>query len=118
LAIGSSITFDGSTLTTADAGNGGGGAAGQQGQKFTAVGGDGFGTGCDGGLGGAGGDGGAGGGGAGGISVGIAWKGAIPPTVSADTTITTGKAGTKGIGGVPATNDGIAGVSQKILAAN
>ena len=118
LALASPITIISSTLSTADAGNGGYGAAGQQGQQLTAVGGDGFGTGCDGGLGGPGGAGGAGGGGAGGISVGIVWKGAMAPTVSADTMITLGKAGTKGTGGVAGTNDGIAGVSQKVLSLN
>lgn len=40
--------------------------------------------------------------GPGGISLGLLWKGALPPTVSADTdtTITNGNAGTKGVGGV------------------
>lgn len=120
LAVGSQVALDASSLVTADAGNGGSGASGQSGQPQVGVGG---GTvsalnSCPGGVGGKGGDGAAGGGGAGGISAGIVWKGAMQPTVSADTTITTGKAGVKGNGGVPATNDGIAGVSQKILAAN
>jgi hypothetical protein len=38
--------------------------------------------------------------------------------VSADTTITNGKAGMKGSGGEPGINDGIAGVAQKLLALN
>jgi hypothetical protein len=73
---------------------------------------------CPGGNGGLGGDGGAGGGGAGGVSVGVLWKGAMAPTVTVDTTITNGKAGTSGIGGVPGTNNGIAGVAQKVLSLN
>jgi hypothetical protein len=32
--------------------------------------------------------------------------------------ITNGKAGTKGTGGEPGNNDGVAGVAQKILALN
>lgn len=120
LALNSPVMLEASTLTAADAGNGGTGAAGQTGQQDIGSGGNSLASAnsCGGGTGGKGGNGGAGGGGAGGISVGIVWKGAMQPTVSADTTITTGKAGTKGNGGVPATNDGIAGVSQKILAAN
>jgi hypothetical protein len=42
----------------------------------------------------------------------------MQPNVSANTTITNGKAGAKGAGGVPSTNDGIAGVAQKILSLN
>jgi len=120
LALNSPVALESSTLTTADAGNGGTGAAGQPGQKEAGGGGsvaDSLNS-CGGGGGGFGGDGGAGGGGAGGISVGIVWKGGMAPTVSADTTTTNGKAGTKGNGGAPGTNDGIAGVSQKILSLN
>lgn len=119
--LGSAIALEASELITQDAGNGGGSVAGQPSDKNNHPGGiNGNGTppACPGGVGGTGGDGAAGGGGAGGISVGIVWKGAKASTVSADTTITNGKAGTKGSGGVPNTNDGIAGVSQKILQLN
>lgn len=120
LALGSPVTIENSSLVTADAGNAGNGASGQPGQGEFGGGGGTVSTAnsCAGGAGGKGGDGGAGGGGAGGISVGIVWSGAKAPTVSADTTITNGKAGLKGIGGVPGTNDGLAGVSQKILPLN
>ena len=120
LAIDSPVVFEASTLTSADAGNGGSGVAGQAGQQSVGSGGDAIASAnsCDGGTGGKGGNGGAGGGGAGGISVGVLWKGVAAPTVSADTTITNGVAGVKGIGGVPSTNDGVAGVAQKILPLN
>ena len=118
--LASAVALETSELATADAGDGGASVAGQSADKVNHKGGfAGTSTGpgaCQGGAGGLGGDGAAGGGGAGGISVGIVWKGAMTPTVSADTTITNGKAGAKGTGG--AANDGIAGVSQKILAAN
>ena len=71
---------------------------------------------CSGGNGGAGGAGGAGGGGAGGISAGVLYKG-TKPTYGADTTVTTGALGTKGTGGVPATNDGIDGQKSDALTA-
>jgi len=120
VAIDSPVVFDSATLTTTDAGDGGKGAAGQAAKADIGAGGGVASSvhSCPGGNGGKGGDGGAGGGGAGGISVGIVWKGAIAPTVSVDTTVTNGKAGAKGIGGVPGTNDGIAGVAQKILPLN
>src|SRR6478736_3942086 len=76
-------------------------------------GGGGAGAGTSGG-GGGGGAGGAGGGAAGGISVGIAYQGTAP-TPDAATTITVGMSGTKGLGGVPGTNDGIDGKAQSIL---
>jgi hypothetical protein len=119
LALNSPITLEASSLTTADSGNGGAGAAGQLAKATIGAGGGVISSinSCPGGNGGKGGDGGAGGGGAGGISVGIVWKGAMAPTVSVDTTITNGKAGAKGAGGA-ATNDGIAGVAQKILPLN
>jgi hypothetical protein len=47
--------------------------------------------------------------------VGIAYVGASAPTPDAATTIATGTAGAKGIGGVAGTNDGIAGVKQDVL---
>lgn len=120
LALSSPVVLESSTLTTADAGNGGTGAAGEAAKADV-----GAGAGvvsslnsCPGGNGGKGGAGGAGGGGAGGVSAGIVWKGAVAPTVSVDTTVTIGKAGTKGAGGIPGTNDGIAGVAQKVLPLN
>jgi Protein of unknown function (DUF1565) len=120
LAFNSPVVVEASTLLTADAGNGGGGAEGQPGQADIGAGGGVVSSinSCPGGNGGKGGAGAAGGGGAGGISVGIVWKGAMQPTVSADTTITNGKAGDAGPGGVPGTNDGMAGVAQKVLPLN
>jgi hypothetical protein len=120
LAVNSPMVVEASTLTTADAGSGGSGAAGE---LATADVGAGAGVvsslnSCPGGNGGKGGAGGAGGGGAGGVSAGIVWNGLMAPTVSVDTTITIGKAGTKGAGSVPGTNDGIAGVAQKVLPLN
>jgi hypothetical protein len=118
--VSAAVALEVSTLETADAGDGGSGAAGQPGQQNVGSGGNPLMTlnSCGGGNGGKGGAGGAGGGGAGGISVGIVWKGAMAPTVSADTTVTIGKFGAKGIGGVPGTNDGVVGVAQKVLAVN
>jgi hypothetical protein len=112
------VKLEACELVTADAGDGGSSVAGQSADKPNNKGGragNGAVGACPGGSGGLGGDGAAGGGGAGGISVGIVWTGAKQPAVSADTTITMGKAGTKGVGGVPGTNDGIAGVAQKLL---
>lgn len=119
LALSSPVSLQATSIVTSDAGDGGNGAAGQPGQKEAGGGGAVVDTtnSCIGGNGGFGGDGGAGGGGAGGVSAGVLWKGAAQPTVSADTTITNGKAGAKGIGGTPGTNDGIAGVVQKVLKA-
>ena len=120
LALASPVMLEASTLVTADAGNGGAGAAGQVAKTDIGAGGSVVSSinSCPGGNGGKGGDGGAGGGGAGGISVGVVWKGAMQPTVSPDTMIMNGKAGSKGAGGVPGTNDGIAGVAQKSLSLN
>jgi hypothetical protein len=120
LALDSPLVLEASSIATADAGDGGGGAAGQAGQDIAGMGGTVASTfnSCAGGNGGKGGAGGAGGGGAGGVSVGVLWKGAAQPTVSADTTITNGKVGAKGVGGEPNTNDGIVGVAQKILQVN
>jgi hypothetical protein len=116
LLLSSPVVLSNTTLTTADAGNGGAGAGGQPGQTDIGAGGGVVSSinSCPGGNGGKGGPGGASGGGAGGISVGIVWKGATAPTVKGSTT-TTGKAGANGLGGVPGTNDGIAGVKQDIL---
>ena len=120
LAFASPVVVEACTLSTTDAGNGGAGAEGQPGQKEAGGGGNTIDSqnSCGGGAGGFGGDGADGGGGAGGVSAGIIWKGATAPTVSADTTITIGKAGSKGVGGVPGGNDGIAGVAQKVLPLN
>ncbi|HKY38435.1 MAG TPA: hypothetical protein VJN18_20975 [Polyangiaceae bacterium] len=112
----STVSIDASELVTNDAGGGGGSVAGQPGDKDEG----GFGGlqaagACSGGSGGLGGNGGAGGGGAGGISVGVLWQGDVAPTVSANTTIVNGEAGAKGTGGSAGNNDGIAGVSQKVL---
>ena len=116
VAVNSPVTLDGCTLTSKDAGNGGAGHVGQPGQQTAGGGGNAINTlnSCGGGAGGKGGDGGASGGGAGGVSVGVVWKGALAPTLTNSTTMT-GKAGTKGIGGVPTMNDGIAGVKQDTL---
>jgi len=120
LAIGSPVLLEACMLTTADAGNGGSGVDGQPGQQDIGSGGNSVASAnsCGGGTGGKGAAGGASGGGAGGISVGVLWKGAMAPTVSVDTTITNGKAGAKGLGGAAGTNDGIAGVAQKVLPQN
>jgi hypothetical protein len=117
LVIESSVILEASSLVTADAGKGGAGAVGQAGQKEAGGGGAPVDTqnSCGGGSGGSGAAGGASGGGAGGISVGILWQGETPPGVSDDTSISTGKPGAKGAGGVPGSNDGIAGVAQEIL---
>ena len=88
--------------------------SGQAGQTQVGAPGAGATFGCGGGQGGKGGSGGASGGAAGGISVGIAYQGTAP-VPDAKTTITTGMFGTKGIGGVPGTNDGIDGKAQDIL---
>lgn len=116
LALNSPITLDSCTLTTKDAGSGGAGHVGQTGQQTVGGGGSVLSTvnSCGGGTGGKGGDGGASGGGAGGISVGIVWKGTTAPTLLTTTTAT-GKAGAKGVGGLPGSNDGIAGLKQDVL---
>ncbi len=116
VAFDSPVVLDGCILAAKDAGSGGAGHAGQPGQTLLGAGGSVVSSinSCPGGNGGKGGDGAASGGGAGGVSAGIVWKGANAPTVT-NTTTTTGKAGAQGIGGVPATNDGIAGVKQDTL---
>ena len=118
LLIDSPVLLQASTLTTADAGDGGSGRTGQSGQPESGAGGGVASTfnSCPGGNGGKGGDGGASGGGAGGISVAVVWKGSIAPTLT-DTTITTGKPGAAGIGGVPGSNDGVAGLRRDSLQA-
>lgn len=113
LLFNSTLTMDSVELVSANAGKGGNGVAGQPGQPIGGSAGSFFGDGCAGGKGGKGGAGGAGGGGAGGISVGIAYQGTAP--IPAASTITVGSSGTKGLGGVPGTNDGIDGKAQPVL---
>jgi Protein of unknown function (DUF1565) len=113
----SSIILSASELVAVAAGKGGDGAAGQAGQAGGS-GGVQVPDGCAGGKGGTGGTGGAGGGGAGGVSVGIAYQGSSsPPAPDAETRITVGKAGDKGLCGISGTTngDGIAGQAQAIL---
>ncbi len=112
----STISLNACALVANDAGDGGSGAVGQPGQQVVGVGGSSLSiiNSCNGGNGGKGGHGGAGGGGAGGISVSVVWRGASAPTLSADTTTAFGKAGAKGLGGVPGTNDGPDGVAQAV----
>lgn len=117
LSLDSTVTLEGCSLRTADAGKGGSGAAGQAGQQQAGGGGAPLDTvsSCGGGSGGFGAAGAAGGGGAGGISAGIVWQGDTAPNVSSDTTVTFGKPGSSGPGGVPGTNDGVAGVARDVL---
>lgn len=114
LILNSTLTLDTSEFSSSNAGNGGKGVAGQAGQAESGKGGVQVPDGCGGGKGGKGGAGGAGGGAAGGISVGIAYQGSAPSPDPA-TTISVGTSGTKGLGGVPGTNDGIDGKAQNIL---
>ena len=113
LAMDSSISFSGCTLTSVQAGDGGHGAAGQKGQDTGGLAGthDAAG-GCDGGKGGGGASGGAGGGGAGGLSVAMMWSGTKPDTSTE--TLKSGTAGKAGPGGNPGVNDGKAGLSQDV----
>jgi hypothetical protein len=119
LVVASAVSLVSSELVASDAGKGGGGVAGQPGQTQSGSAGLQTPDGCPGGKGGKGGTGGASGGGAGGISVGIAWNGssAMDPTLTMTTStkITTGALGTKGVGGVTPTNDGIDGVKEDVL---
>jgi hypothetical protein len=111
--VNAALTFTDVTLVSAAGGRGGAGSLGQPGEALGGSGGaadPGGGGGCPGGPGGPGGTGGAGGGGAGGMSVGIAYKGTAPSLDAMSTTkFVQGQAGPKGTGGVPGTNDGIAG---------
>ncbi|HYO96437.1 MAG TPA: hypothetical protein VER33_18100 [Polyangiaceae bacterium] len=116
LVVNSGLLLEESQLTTAEAGRGGAGAAGQLGQGGGGAGAR-FGDGCDGGRGGSGATGGHGAGGAGGISVGVLFTGPRAVTIATDVTHTSGLAGAGGLGAAtPAgTNDGIAGVAQRVL---
>ena len=112
--VDSDVTLDQTDLVATDAGKGGDGIAGQVAQVEGGFGGA-HGTGaCDGGAGGLGADGAASGGGAGGISVGVLWSGDTAP-VQTHVTISTGAAGTKGTGGDPGVNDGVAGTAKNVL---
>ncbi|HEY0468739.1 MAG TPA: hypothetical protein VGC79_31310, partial [Polyangiaceae bacterium] len=113
LVLNASLALTESELVAGDAGKGGSGLLGQDGQPGGS-GGVQVPDGCPGGKGGRGGQGGAGGGAAGGISVGIAYQG-VMPLADTETTFTTGIAGAKGSGGVPGTNDGIAGAKKDVL---
>ena len=118
LLLNSSPVLTASELVAANAGRGGAGVAGQDAQPEFGNAGPFAGGGCGGGKGGLGASGGAGGGAAGGISVGIAYQVMQDMTLEmpdSATTIITGLAGAAGIGGVPGTNDGIAGVKQDVL---
>lgn len=120
ISLGSTFSFSGVLVTTADGGAGGAGALGVTG----APGGDGAkggspsgGTskaGCDGGNGGYGGNGGSGGGGRGGHSAGIAFKGGAP-SVEAGISFETGAAGPGGAGDPNILNDGAAGTASALL---
>ncbi len=114
LVLNSTLGLNELDLVTEDAGKGGNGAAGQDGQSLFGAPGAAADFGCGGGKGGKGGAGGAGGGGAGGISAGIVSRGAAPmPDLK--THISTGLAGTKGVGGLAGSNDGIDGKAQSIF---
>ncbi len=115
--VSSSVSVNASELHAGNAGDGGKGSIGQGGQQggYSGLQSN---PGCVGGTGGTGGTGGASAGGAGGISVGVLYKGSQPtldPTTTTGTTV--GKAGAKGVGGKPGTNDGIDGMAQPSLAA-
>jgi len=113
LSINSTLTLETSSLNASKAGNGGKGVAGQAGQTIFGFGGTKTGGGCNGGNGGKGGDGAAGGGGAGGLSAALLYT-KTKPTLK-DTTTSAGTAGSAGVGGVPSSNDGVAGDSKTEL---
>lgn len=115
VSLNSVIELRSSRIETGPAGNGGNGGVGQVGQPG-GEGGTSTGMGCPGGAGGHGADGAASGGGAGGSSVGIVWSGGEEPAL-ANTTIEFDEAGDGGLGGKPGENDGIAGISRRIHAA-
>lgn len=116
--VGSTVNVITSELVALDGGAGGAGAGGQGGE-LGGFSGQFNGAGCIAGIGGSGGAGGAGAGAAGGLSVGVLWKGAGAPTLDANTQskVTFGLRGTKGVGGIPGTNDGPDGVAQAVLQA-
>lgn len=115
VSLDSVIELRSSSIETDRAGHGGAGGGGQVGQPGGA-GGEPMSPGCSGGAGGNGADGAKSGGGAGGSSVGIVWRGGEEPAL-ANTTIEFDEAGEGGLGGNPGENDGIAGISRRIYAA-
>jgi hypothetical protein len=111
ISIDATLSFEDVVLTASNGGAGGDGGDGQAGGSGGKGGTGGIGNGtldaCDGGKGGQGGFGGRGGGGQGGHALGIAYKGAAPP--STGVTMKTGTAGAGGVG-EGATGSGAAGV--------
>ncbi|AUX36663.1 PGRS family protein [Sorangium cellulosum] len=121
ISVNATLSFEGVTLKTGRGGAGGKGGAGQEGGEGGAggpggtkpEGATGLHAGCAGGPGGKGGAGGPGGGGRGGHAIGIAYKGAMPPTQGA--TIELGEAGDGGVG-ADAKGEGAAGVKAEVQA--
>lgn len=117
LSIRSGVTITGGNILTVDATPGANGLVGQQGQlgalPFIPSGGGGVDL-RVGGQGGDGAEGGGGGGGAGGISVAVLYQGTIP-TLDASVETAFGQAGGGGVGSTPLTNDGIDGVSGRLV---
>jgi len=115
-SVSSSVALVSCNIATQAGGKGGSGATGQDGQLGGYAG-----TlaspGCAGGVGGQGAKGSAGGGGAGGSSVGILYTGE-QPNADTNTTITVpSTAASKGTGGNPGLNDGVAGACEVTLQA-
>ncbi|WP_437951738.1 PGRS family protein [Sorangium sp. So ce296] len=121
LSLNATVSFEQVTLKTGRGGAGGKGGAGQEGGEGGAGGPGGkkpegataLNDACAGGAGGKGGAGGRGGGGRGGHAIGIAYKGAMPPTQGA--TIELGEAGDGGVG-ADAEGEGAAGVKAEVQA--
>ncbi|WP_207217624.1 PGRS family protein [Sorangium cellulosum] len=121
LSLNATVSFEEVTLKTGRGGAGGKGGAGQEGGEGGAGGPGGkkpegataLKDACAGGAGGKGGVGGPGGGGRGGHAIGIAYKGAMPPTQGA--TIELGEAGDGGVG-ADAKGEGAAGVKAEVQA--
>ncbi|KYG10003.1 hypothetical protein BE21_14720 [Sorangium cellulosum] len=121
LSLNATLSFEQVTLKTGRGGAGGKGGAGQEGGEGGAGGPGGkkpegataLNDACAGGAGGKGGAGGRGGGGRGGHAIGIAYKGAMPPTQGA--TIELGEAGDGGLG-ASAEAQGEAGVKAEVQA--
>ncbi|WP_437894937.1 PGRS family protein [Sorangium sp. So ce124] len=121
IGLNATLSFDEVTLKTGSGGAGGKGGAGQEGGEGGAGGPGGtkpegataLNDACAGGAGGKGGRGGLGGGGLGGHAIGIAYKGAMPPTQGA--TIEVGEAGIGGPG-ANTKGEGAAGVKAEVQA--
>jgi hypothetical protein len=113
VSVRSVVRLENTTITTGAGGLGGTGQLGQLGKTGANPSPVSSGY-CLAGKGGSGARGGAGGGGAGGISVPVVYTSDSTITQE-DTTLTPGTAGAKGVGGVPGTNDGVAGVAQATL---